>query len=245
VNIDPRTPAGQLFADRALAIEAIKSQVAYERVKAVSKQEHRPVPSRAVVAAVASGVAKASKSKTSAPVACYDSTGVLMGVVAPDALVDIPEGTISYDKNGKAVGFIGTDKKLTLFADGMPAVQKAITQATAVAKALAARRVAKGLSPTPTRRGKPVDAVEWLTSLGLRINAERVSKGMTPAMSDTRPIPPLVAAAIVYHHSTPAQKLAVRKVLARATPASRKAARIALLNAETAALGPRPTAPRR
>jgi hypothetical protein len=247
VNIDPRTPAGQLFADRALSHENIKSQLAYARVAKVAKDEHRPVPSRAVVAAAQIAVAKASK--TPDLVAVYDSTGTLLGVVPQDRMVDVPAGSAVYDSTGKATGIVDTAGKLTLLSDGPDAVAKVAksiaAQGAAVAKRLQGHRVSKGLSPTPTRRGKPINAVEWLTALGLRINAERVSKGMIPATSDTKPVPPLLAAALVYAKSSPVQKAAINRVLAKATPASRKAARVALLNVEADVLGPRPTVPRR
>jgi hypothetical protein len=199
------------------------------------------------VAAVASSVAKASKSPPLTAV--YNATGQLLGVVPQDRMVEVPAGSAVYSKEGAAVGIVGTDGKLTLLSDGpgaVSAVAKSIAaQGAAVAKQLKAHRVAKGLAPTPTRRGKPVDAVEWLTALGLRINAERVAKGMTPATSETKPVPPLLAAAIVYAKSSPVQKAAINRVLAKATPASRKAARVALLNVEADVLGPRPTVPRR
>jgi hypothetical protein len=248
MNIDPKSPAGADFAARSLAHEAIKSQLSFERVKRVAQSQGKRVPSRLAVAVAQTRIAKA-KDKTPDLVAVYDSTGTLLGVVPQDRMVDVPAGSAVYDANGKATGIVSTDGKLTLLADGPDAVAKVAksiaAQGAAVAKRLQAHRVAKGLSPTPTRQRKPIDAVAWLTALGLRINAERVSKGMIPATSDTKPVPPLLTAAIIYAKSSPVQKAAINRVLAKATPASRQAARVALLNIEADTLGPRPTVPRR
>jgi hypothetical protein len=246
MNIDPRTPAGQLFADRALAHETIKSQLAFERVKRVAKADGKPVPSRLAVAVAQTRIAKAKTPPDL--VAVYDSTGQLIGVVPQDRMVDVPAGSAVYDANGKATGIVGTDGKLTLLSDGpdaVAAVAKSIaSQGAAVAKQLSAHRVAKGLAPTPTRRGTGADAVQVLTSLGMRMNAELVAKGMAAPISTTRPMPPLISAALTYDSASPAGQAIIRKALARCTPESRKRAQVALRNAVESTVGPR-KAPRR
>jgi hypothetical protein len=247
MSFDPNTPAGAAFAARARAHEAIKSQLSFERVKRVSMGEGRPVPSRAVVAVAQTRIAKASKSPTL--VAVYDSTGTLLGVVPQDRMVDVPAGSAVYDANGKATGIVDTAGKLTLLSDGPDAVAKVAKsiarQGAAVAKQLQAHRVAKGLAPTPTRRASSgTDAVQVLTSLGMRMNAELVAKGMAPAMAATKPMPPLISAALTYDSASPAGQAIIRKALARCTPESRRRAQVALRNAVESTVGPR-KAPRR
>jgi hypothetical protein len=291
MTYDPSTPAGQLFADRALAHETIKSQLEYERVARVAKADGKPVPSRLAVAVATTvakgtdptiaadaagqrstaavlrelymqresiglpssgqprGVAKAAKATappTGAPpkakqsskarpsvVAVYDSAHNLIGVVDPDDLTAIPQGSATYNAQGACTGFVGADGKLVQLADGIDAVQKAVNvmvaQATTVAKQLQGHRVAKGLAPT--RRAKSgADALAVLTSLGNRVIAERVAKS-----GERSGLNPLIAAAVAYHNATPAGKLAVRKALAKTTPESRKRARVAIYNAQATA----------
>lgn len=235
MTYDPNTPAGAAITARSLAHEAIKSQLSFERVKRVAKVEGKPVPSRLAVAVAQTRIAKASK--TPPLTACYNAAGQLIGVVPADRLVKVDPGSAVYDKDGKAVGIVGTDQKLTLLSDGPDAVAKVAksiaAQGAAVAKQLQAHRIAKGLPP------KGADAVQVLTSLGLRMSAELVAKGMTGPTSTTRPMPPLISAALTYDAASPAGQAIIRKALARCTPESRKRAQVALRNAVESTVGPR------
>ena len=168
------------------------------------------------------------KAATDPPMAVYDHNKVLVGVCDPDDLIDLPAGSVTYDATGAATGFVGTDGKLVRFADGAPAVKKAITtmvgEATAVAKQLRAHRVAKSQS----RRPHSNNAFAYLIDLGTNCTRATVQKAKARGEAPVIDLPPLVAAACFYEESSAVVKAAIRARLGQCTPESQSAADLAL-----------------
>lgn len=199
------------------------------------------VATRDAAAAKAKGttarpLAQQSKKAAPAVLPIYNHAGELIGVTDPSRLIDIPAGSAVYDAQGNATGFVDDKGHVTVLADGVEAVQKAVTamveRGTRVAKSLQARqaqRVAKGLAPS----GR--DALAVLTAIGQRVNMEAVVK----SKDSNATTHPLIAAALLYDRATPAQQTIIRKALSKCTRESRHRATVALHNAVYDTVGPR------